>query len=73
MTPAEIIAWSEAQDAAGKLDPMGYRWTDWKVSVRNPDGSAMRDQLGHQIFETQAAYKARVQAVPVGCTLELFA
>lgn len=79
MTASEIVAWSEQQDSLGRRDPMGARWTDWKVAVRNPDGSCKRDQNGHQIFETQAAFKERAVAVPfvpvspVGKTMDLFA
>jgi hypothetical protein len=73
MTPAEIVTWSEAQDAAGRTDAMGGRWTDWKLAVRNPDGTCARDQHGHQTFETQAQFKARPVVVPVGRNLELFA
>lgn len=78
MTPAEIIAWSEHQDTLGRRDAMGSRWTDWKVAIRNPDGSCKRDQNGHQIFETQAAFKERTTAVPfvpispIGITMDLF-
>ena len=51
----------------------------WKLAVRNPDGTCARDQHGHQIFETQAAFKARMAAVPfvpvspLGKTMDLFA
>lgn len=73
MTSAEYIAWAEQQEAAGIKDPMGMSWTNWLVSVRNPDGTAARDANGHQIFETQASYKARQRTVPIGQTMELFA
>lgn len=79
MTPSEIVAWSELQDALGKRDAMGGRWTDWVLAVRNPDGTFARDQHGYQIFETQAAFKARATAAPfvpvspVGKTMDLFA
>jgi hypothetical protein len=73
MSPAEIITWSEQQDAAGITDAMGHPWTSWLLAVRRPDGSVARDAAGHQIYETQAEYKARTQAVPLGQTLELFA
>jgi hypothetical protein len=73
MSPAELIAWHEAMDAAGQPDPMGLPWRSWLIAVRRPDGSMARDARGHQIFETQAEYKARMQAVPIGQTLELFA
>jgi hypothetical protein len=32
-----------------------------------------RDADGHQIYETQAEYKARMRSIPIGQTLELFA
>lgn len=77
MTPAEIVAWSEAQDAAGKRDAMGHPFTSWLLARYHPDGRAMRDQLGHQVFETQAEFKARAAsaapAVAIGQTMELFA
>jgi hypothetical protein len=79
MTAAEIVAWSDDQDAMGQHDAMGGRWSDWLLAVRKPDGACVRDQQGHQIFETQAAFKER-QACPlaapallVGETMELFA
>ena len=77
MTPADIVAWSEAQDAAGKRDAMGRPWASWLLARYQPDGRAMRDQSGAQVFETQAEFKARqanqATAVPVGQTLDLFA
>lgn len=76
MTPAEIVAWAEAQEAAGKRDAMGFPFTSWLLARHLPDGRAMRDQLGHQVFETQAEFKARqacpAPAVALGQTLELF-
>lgn len=76
MTPAEIVAWSEAQDAAGKRDAMGHPFTSWLLARYLPDGRVMRDPLGHQVFETQAEFKARqactAQTVAIGQTLELF-
>jgi hypothetical protein len=73
MTPAEFTAWAEQQEAAGIKDAMGYPWTDWMLAVRNPDGTVARDSECHQIYETQAEYKARRRAIPIGQTLELFA
>lgn len=76
MTPAETVAWSEHQDAMGQRDAMGGRWSDWLVAVRKADGSCARDRQGHQIFETQAAFKERQTGAPVllvGETMELFA
>lgn len=77
MTPAEIVTWSEAQDAAGKRDAMGRPYTSWLVARYQPDGRTMRDQMGAQVFETQDEFKARQTnqptAVPVGHTLDLFA
>lgn len=76
MTPAENVAWSEAQDAAGKRDAMGHPFTSWLVARYLPEGRAMRDQHGAQVFETQAEFKARqactAPAVTIGQTLELF-
>lgn len=76
MTPAEIVAWSEAQDAAGKRDAMGKPFTSWLIARYLPDGRAMRDQLGAQVFETHTEFKARhaftAQTVAIGQTLELF-
>lgn len=77
MTPAEIVTWAEAQEAAGKRDAMGHPWTSWLLARYQPDGRAMRDQFGNQIFETQAEFKARqVNCAPdmtAGETLDLFA
>ena len=77
MTPADIGAWSEAQDAAGKRDVLAQPFTSWLLARYHPDGRAMRDQLGHQVFETQAEFKARAAgaapAVAIGQTMELFA
>lgn len=77
MTPADIVTWSEAQDAAGKRDAMGHPFTSWLLARYLPDGRVMRDQLGHQVFETQAEFKARqactAPAVAIGQTLDLFA
>lgn len=73
MNHSAYITWAEAQDAAGQMDPMGQSWTSWKLARYNPDGTAMRDASGHQIFETQTEYKARQSALPFGQTLELFA
>ena len=74
MTTAELIEWSEAMDAAGKRDAMGYPFTSWLVAIRDEDGKAVRDAHGRQIFETQASFKARQQprTVPTGQTLSLF-
>lgn len=77
MTPAEIVAWSEAQDAAGKRDAMGQPFTSWLIARHDTDGRAMRDRHCAQIFETQAEFKARqacpAPAVALGQTLDLFA
>lgn len=76
MTTAEYIAWAEAQDASGKRDGMGHPFTSWLVARYLPDGRAMRDERGAQVFETQAEFKARTAAVPatpLGQTMELFA
>lgn len=77
MTPADIVAWSEAQDAADKTDAMGQPFTSWLLARYHPDGRAMRNQRGAQVFETQAEFKARqacvAPVVAVGQTLELFA
>ena len=76
MTSAEIVEWSARQDAMGQRDAMGGLWSDWLVAVRKDDGSCARDRQGHQIFETQAAFKGRQAGAPVflvGETMELFA
>jgi hypothetical protein len=73
MSPAELIAQHEAMDAAGQPDAMGLPWRNWLIAVRRPDGSMARDCNGHHIFETQADYKHRMQAVPIGQNMELFA
>lgn len=77
MTPDDTVAWSEAQDAAGKRDAMGHLFTSWLLARYLPDGRAMRDQLGAQVFETQAEFKARqacpAPAVALGQTMDLFA
>lgn len=76
---AEFIAWAEAQEAAGKRDAMGGSFTAWQVSIVDGEGRAVRDEHGRQVFESQAACKARYQhaAMPrahaVGENLELFA
>lgn len=74
MTPAELIEWAEAMEAAGKRDAMGHPFTSWLVALRHDDGKAVRDANGRQIFETQASFKARQQprTVPTGQTLSLF-
>lgn len=79
MTPTDIIAWSEAQDAAGKRDAMGKPFTSWLLGRYQPDGRAMRDQLGAQVFESQAEFKARQPATTdqppkqaIGQNMELF-
>ena len=71
MTPGEIIAWSEQQDAAGQKDAMGYPLTSWLLAVKNPDGTLKRDAAGHQMFQTQSEYK-RLHATRVGQTMEHF-
>jgi hypothetical protein len=73
MTSAEFIVWAEQQETSGVKDPMGFSWTTWKLAIYQPDGSVARDQNQHQIYETQAEYKARTRSVPIGQTLELFA
>lgn len=72
MKPAEFIAMAEQNETAGIKDAMGWSWTSWMLAVRRPDGAVARDSQGHQIYETQAEYRAR-NSVPVGQTLELFA
>lgn len=76
MTNAEFVAWSEAHDAAGKRDAMGQPFTAWLLARYHPDGRAIRDARGHQVFETQAEFKARqactAPAAAIGQTLELF-
>ena len=81
MTHAAFIAWAESQDAIGNTDAMGYPFTSWKVARYAPDGGALRDSQGRQVFATQAEFKARVvSAVPIatnlpirGETMDLFA
>jgi len=77
MTTADLIAWADAQDAAGKRDAMGHPFTSWLVARYLPDGRAMRDPLGAQVFETQAEFKARQHidqpACQPGQTMDLFA
>lgn len=76
MTPAECVAWAEQQESDGKRDAMGYSFTSWSVARYLPDGRAMRDEYEHQVFESQAEFKARYAAitlaVPVGQTMDLF-
>ena len=71
MTPAEIIAWSEQQDAAGVKDAMGCSFTSWLLAVRHSDGTMVCDKDNHQVFQTQAEFK-RLQTTKVGQTMELF-
>lgn len=59
MTPLDIIKWSDEQQAAGMRDAFGGSFTDWEVARYLPDGRAMRTPDGRQVFETQAAFKAR--------------
>jgi len=81
MTHTEFIAWAENQDAIGKKDAMGHPFTSWRVARYAPDGSALRNDYGRQLFETQAEFKAcSVHAQPasinlpaVGQTMDLFA
>ena len=81
MTHAPFIAWAESQDAAGNTDAMGHPFTSWLVARYAPDGSALRDSAGRQVFETQADFNARsgnasptTLNLPVmGQTMDLFA
>lgn len=77
MTTADTIAWAEAQDAAGKRDAMGQPFTSWLMARYLPDGRAMRDAGGAQVFETQAEFKARQQVAQAACqpgqNMDLFA
>jgi hypothetical protein len=73
MTSAEFIAWAESMDADGVKDTFGYSYTTYQIAVMNLDGTCKRGPDGYQIYETQADYKARIRAIPVGQTLELFA
>ena len=73
MTSAEFIAWAEAMDEDGVKDAFGHSYTTYQIAVMEPDGSCKRGPDLFQIYETQAEYKARVRAIPVGQTLELFA
>lgn len=71
-----LLAWAEAQDAAGLRDAMGQPFTSWLIARYGADGRALRDRNGAQIFETHAEAKARIAPaitlVPVGKTLDLF-
>ena len=73
MPHSEFIARAERLEAAGIKDAMGWSWTTWLLAIHNPDGSVSRDAAGHQIYETQTEYKARMRAVPIGQNMELFA
>ena len=73
MTPAEFVARADRLETEGIKDAMGWSWTTWLLAIRKPDGSLARDAQGHQIYETQAEYKARMRAIPIGQTMELFA
>lgn len=73
MTSAEFIVWAEAMDANGAKDAFGHSYTTYQIAVMEPDGSCKRGPEGFQIYETQADYKARMRAIPVGQTLEMFA
>ncbi len=67
----EFIAW-----ASGRTDAMGQPFGRWLLARRNPDGTAVRDEAGRQLFETQADYLARQGAKPQATTtpqLDLFA
>jgi hypothetical protein len=59
VSPAEIVDWAEAQDATGVRDAMGQPFTSWLLARYQPDGRALRDAHGRQVFETQAEFKAR--------------
>lgn len=75
----EFIAWSKAQDAAGKFDAMGKPWGEWLVAVLDDAGKPVRDARGNQLFQTQAQYLASTHASSpatqpaIGQTLDLFA
>ncbi len=71
MNPAEIIAWSEQQEAAGAKDAMGHSFSSWLLAVKHSDGTMVRDKDGHQVFQTQTEFK-RLQYTKVGQTMELF-
>jgi hypothetical protein len=65
MTIAEVIAWEEEQERLGRKDPFGYSFLSYKVAVFNLDGTPVRNERGHQIFETHAEAKARIAALVV--------
>jgi hypothetical protein len=50
------------------MDAMGYPFSSWLVARRNPDGTAMRNERGHQIFEAQAKGWIRCNGVAWGVT-----
>lgn len=59
MSPAEFVAW-----APGRLDGLGRPFSAWLLAVEGPDGRPLRDEHGHQVFETQAQWLAR-QTAPI--------
>lgn len=64
MTIAELIAWGEQMDAAGKKDAMGFPWSSWKVAKQNSDGSLARDKRHHVIYISKDEWKALDQLQP---------
>lgn len=81
MTIAELICWSDAMDAAGKTDPMGYAFSTHRVAIEQPDGSLLRGKDHQVVYITQSEWKRRhgsaVPAMPTALPqkpqLELFA
>lgn len=76
MTPQETIQWAKDQDATGKRDAMGHPFGSWLIARYNPDGTAMRDERGDQVFETHTDFESRHFHIPdnpaVGHNLSLF-
>ena len=76
MTPQEIIQWAKEQDAAGKRDAMGHPFSSWLIARYNPDGTAIRDERGNQVYETHSDFESRQIHRPdnaaIGHNLSLF-
>ena len=76
MTPQETIQLAKEQDATGKRDAMGAPFSSWLIARYNPDGTAMRDERGDQVFETHADFEFRHIYRPdnatIGHNLSLF-
>lgn len=52
---ADTVAWA----ADGHLDAMGAPFSQWRLARFHPDGRALRDADGRQVFMTHAEWLAQ--------------